>query len=156
MTLPEPTPYVSAWQKLVKNEAPTAKPGDPDFKGTLRPRAKAVFVGVCAIAVAAIWISGTSNHTTASAPQTSYAAQGYTTADQAYLTALDRAGIQYSTPAAAIEVGHLAATSYNQGWSEAQVITQMRQSAVNAGGYYTRGEVATMVTAAINAYTTRR
>lgn len=155
MTLPEPTPYVSAWQRLVANERPTAKPGDPDFNGILRPRAKAVFVGICVIAVAAIWI-GNSNHTTTAAPQTSYAAQGYTTADQTYLTALDRAGIQYSTPAAAIEVGHLAAISYNQGWSENQVITQMRQSAVNAGGYYTRGEVATMVTAAINAYTTRR
>lgn len=110
----------------------------------------------CAVAalVLAAMIAGNHAATTAQ-PVTSSSNSPASAADVQYLSALDRMGILYSAPASAITVGRMAAARYDQGWSTAQVVTQFRSSAVDAGGYYTRGQVQAMVTAAIAAYATR-
>lgn len=128
-------------------------PANPRKAARRKAVAALAWWAVAALVVAAVIIG---NRTTTAAPQSASGSYSQASAaDQQYLSELDRMGIQYSTPADAITVGRMAAARYDQGWATAQVVTQFRSSAVDAGGFYSRGQVQAIVKIAIDAYATR-
>jgi hypothetical protein len=74
--------------------------------------------------------------------------------DAQYLALLDKYGIQYTTPAAAIEVGHNTANLYNQGWGLKQIVYYNQDAARRAHTLYTNPELDYLTSAAVSCYAT--
>jgi len=74
--------------------------------------------------------------------------------DTQYLALLDKYGIQYTTPAAAIDVGHNTANLYNQGWGLKQIVYYNQDAARRAHTLYTNPELDYLTSAAVSCYAT--
>lgn len=160
MTLPDKpqTPAGVYWASLVANERPTAKPGDPDFTGILRPRTKAWLIGIAIAALLSGWIvnwanSHTGNTTTATTGPGFYSV---TQSDALYLNQLTQTGVPYGNAAVAISVGKDVGQLYDQGYSSEQLVQQYQLADAQLDTAYTPQQMRQLVYAGIAHYGHRR
>lgn len=154
MTLPDPprTPAGAYWASLVANGRPTAKPGDPNFTGILRPRTKARLIGILVVAVLAGWVINTSHNTT---PTTGTGYYSVTQSDALYLNQLTQSGVPYGNAQVAISVGHTIGQLYDQGYTREQLVQQYQAADAQLDTVYTPQQMRQLVYAGIAHYATR-
>jgi hypothetical protein len=158
MTLPDKpqTPAGAYWDSLVKNERPTAKPGDPDFKGTLRPRTKAWLIGVIAVALFIGWMVNSANHSRTATATPGPGFYSVSQSDALFLNTLTQSGVPYGNAAVAISVGKDVGQLYDQGYSSEQLVAQYQLADAQLDTAYTPQQMRQLVYAGIRHYATRR
>lgn len=158
MTLPDQPPRTPAgayWHSLVENKTPTAKPGDPNFTGILKPRTKALLLGVVATALFTCWIAtSTNSHTTSTTTAPGF--YSVTQNDALFLSQLSQTGVPYGNAQTAINIGHDIGQLYDQGNTTESLVHQYQlANAQQANPVYTPEQMRKLVYAGIRYYATR-